>query len=137
MLGKDASIKPTQVKQKRVLITKKFVVHDSEKNYGHLSKETIELNASLNTTGDGVHKDIHHSHPTHTHGVVRDDLADDDMHNKSFSPEHLADFIESDSYFGEKQKHAPTIDAVSMTNVIHALYSPPLQKRVNTSTIKF
>ena len=110
-MPKDATVKPTPLKKQKTL---------------KAMNETMDLNASQITSDNGVPKDNHH----HTHhapekDAIVEDLSEEDMNRKSYSPEHLSFYIDPESYFGEKQKHAPTIDAVSMTNVIHALYSPP------------
>ena len=117
LMPRDATVKPTPLKNQK---TVKAMNGDLRFN------DTMDLNASQITSDNGVPKDNHH----HTHhapekDAIVEDLSDEDMNRKSYTPEHLSFYIDPESYFGEKQKHAPTIDAVSMTNVIHALYSPP------------
>ena len=49
-----------------------------------------------------------------------------------YTPEQLSYYIDSQKYFGDKQKHAPLIESTSMSNVISALYVPVSKKKVTT-----
>jgi hypothetical protein len=117
-MTRDAPVKPTPLKKQK---TAKAMNGDLRFN------DTMDSNASQITSSDngGPKVNHHHTHHAPEKDAIVEDLSEEDMNRKSYSPEHLSFYIDPESYFGEKQKHAPTIDAVSMTNVIHALYSPP------------
>ena len=132
-MPRDVTVKPTSLKKQKTAKSKSVIVHDTEKNGDPIRfNETMDLNTSQIATDNHHH---HHTHHAPEKDAIVEDLSDEDVNRKSFSPEHLAFYINPESYFGEKQKHAPTVDAVSMTNVIHALYSPPPNKRVTTNVL--
>lgn len=62
---------------------------------------------------------------------------DNTMSVKScYTPEQLSYYIDSEKYFGNKQKHTPLIQSTSMSNVISALYIPASKKKV-TEYVKY